>query len=264
MIIEHSQLEMVKCLPHSFPFRFVDDVLFGDENIFVTEKKAEIFKGKPFHYPPALLIEHAAQTMFVHGYHIGLSQNWWDSRYQPTGFLTGLSNTQFNNVEIKPGDYILTKTEVVRICRPMLIVKTTISIYGQIVLFEGIINGVFTEGLARPMFTIPYETVEQVDNVYFKEDSKGTHFSSNNWFLPGHFPDFKCYPGCLMLEAAKQSIHPDLNFSKIKKARFKKVMTPDDKYYINTTHVNDNVYSFQVIEDSSEAICADGEFEVEM
>ena len=263
MILENTQVQTVNCLPHVFPFRFVDDVLLGEKQIFVTEKKAEIFPdNKPFHYPHALLIEHAAQTMFIHGYHIGLSEGWWGEQYNPTGFLTGLSNARFTNYEIQPQDSILTKTEVIRICRPMLIVKTTITIFGQIVLFEGTISGIFTNEVCHKKTRQDFEVSNEVDRIYFDRDHKGTFFNSNNWFLPGHFPDFKCYPGCLIIEGVKQSIHPNLKFSCINKARFRKVMTPDNKYYFITSLIKDNRYSFVVIENSSEAICAEGEFEV--
>jgi len=247
-------------LPHQFPFIFVDKVILADKDRFITEKKPVIFpnSGSNYYYPKALLIEHAAQTMYIHGYYIGLNNKWWDEDYRPVGFLTGISEAHFSTENYEKDDSLYTQTEVIRICKPMFIVKTTIWKDGDKLLFSGIINGIFTAGESYEKSIRPTESGTFVDTKYFDHDEKGYFFNSNNWFLPGHFPDFSCYPGCLVLEGLAQTTGSNAQITNLKKIKFRKAMIPQMKYYYKRTSTVDHCFNFEIIEDGTNEICAEG------
>lgn len=255
---------MVSFLPHEFPFRFVDNVILANTEQFITEKKSVIFNvTEPnFYYPKSLLIEHAAQTMYIHGYYIGLKNGWWNDSYRPVGFLTGINDAKFYNEKYVMNEMLFTRTEVLRICKPMFIVRSTVWKDGDKILFSGTINGVFTENVKCENSVADASVELSVDRVYCKRDEKGFYFDSNNWFLPGHFPDFSCYPGCLMLEGLAQTTKTDAQISQIKKIRFKKVMLPQNKYYYRKKQEQGAMLNFEIIEDQTNELCAEGTVEV--
>jgi 3-hydroxymyristoyl/3-hydroxydecanoyl-(acyl carrier protein) dehydratase len=247
-------------LPHQFPFVFVDKVILADKERFITEKKPVIFSDPStgYHYPKALLIEHAAQTMYIHGFYIGLLNNWWDESYRPVGFLTGISEATFSSEAYNPDDSLYTQTEVIRICKPMFIVKTSVWKDGDILLFSGVINGIFTANEGYEKTTTFTQAGRFVDTKYFDSDEKGYFFNSNNWFLPGHFPDFSCYPGCLVLEGLAQTSGTNAQITNLKKIKFRKAMTPKMKYYYKKKNDENHSFNFEIIEDGTNEICAEG------
>jgi 3-hydroxymyristoyl/3-hydroxydecanoyl-(acyl carrier protein) dehydratase len=247
-------------LPHQFPFIFVDKVILADKERFITEKRPVIFPDSStgYHYPKSLLIEHAAQTMFIHGYYIGLCNNWWDESYQPVGFLTGISEANFSMEKYEKDDSLYTQTEVIRICKPMIIVKTNVWKDGDILLFSGIINGIFTSNCNYEKSSTHSNIGKYVDTKYFDHDEKGYFFNSNNWFLPGHFPEFSCYPGCLVLEGLAQTTGINAQITNLKKIKFRKAMVPDMKYYYKKKTEEDHSFNFEIIEDGTNEICAEG------
>jgi 3-hydroxymyristoyl/3-hydroxydecanoyl-(acyl carrier protein) dehydratase len=247
-------------LPHQFPFVFVDKVILAGKERFITEKKPVIFPDSTtnYYYPNALLIEHAAQTMFIHGYYIGISNNWWDENYRPVGFLTGISDANFSSEKYEKEDTLYTQTEVIRICKPMFIVKTSIWKDGDTLLFSGVINGIFTAGACYEKTVSATQPGSFVDTKYFDCDEKGYFFNSNNWFLPGHFPDFSCYPGCLVLEGLAQTTGINAQITRLKKIKFRKAMVPQMKYYYKKTTEESHSFNFEIIEDGTNEICAEG------
>lgn len=247
-------------LPHQFPFIFVDKVILADKERFITEKRSVIFSDtlENYHYPKSLLIEHAAQTMYMHGYFIGLNNEWWDNNYRPVGFLTGINEAKFYPTNYEIDELLYTQTEVIRICKPMFIVKTSVWKNGDQLLFSGIINGIFTNNGCYEKSNYLCEAGNYVDKVYFDQDEKGYYFRSNNWFLPGHFPDFSCYPGCLVLEGLAQSTKMNAQISNLKKVKFKKPMVPNMKYYYRKTSGEAQNFNFEIIEDVTNDLCAEG------
>lgn len=251
---------MTSFLPHQFPFVFVDKIILADKERFITEKKSIIFSDtqSTYHYPKSLLIEHAAQTMYMHGYYIGLNSDWWDKNYRPVGFLTGINEAKFFPVSYEKDELLYTQTEVIRICKPMFIVKTSVWKNGNQLLFSGVINGIFTKNNGYEKTNYDYSPGNYVDKVYYSKDEKGYYFSSNNWFLPGHFPDFSCYPACLVLEGLAQSTQTNAQISNLKKIRFKKAMIPNMKYYYRKTSEEGLSFNFEIIEDGTNELCAEG------
>jgi 3-hydroxymyristoyl/3-hydroxydecanoyl-(acyl carrier protein) dehydratase len=247
-------------LPHQFPFIFVDKVVLADKERFITAKKPVIFPDSStnYHYPKSLLIEHAAQTMFIHGFYIGLSNSWWNEKYRPVGFLTGISDATFSTEKYEKDDTLYTQTEVIRICKPMFIVKTSVWKDGDKLLFSGTINGIFTTGVSYEKSLSKSHIGAFVDTKYFDFDEKGFFFKSNNWFLPGHFPDFSCYPGCLVLEGLIQTTNSNAQITHLKKIKFRKAMIPNMKYYYKKENNMDHCFNFKIIEDETNEICAEG------
>ena len=251
---------MTSFLPHQFPFVFVDKVILAENERFITEKKPVIFSDptESYHYPKALLIEHAAQTMYIHGYYIGLYNEWWDENYRPVGFLTGINEAHFYPVNYEKDETLYTQTEVIRICKPMFIVKTTVWKDGDEKLFTGTINGIFTNNLSYEKRQSDFKAASHVDKIYFDKDEKGYFFSSNNWFLPGHFPDFSCYPGCLVLEGLAQTTNVNAQITNLKKIKFKKAMLPNMKYYYRKKSDEPLNFNFEIIEEETNDLCAEG------
>lgn len=247
-------------LPHQFPFVFVDKVILADKERFITEKKSVIFpdSSSDYNYPKALFIEHAAQTMFIHGFYIGLCNNWWDESYRPVGFLTGINEANFSFEEYAKDDTLYTQTEMIRICKPMFIVKTRVWKDGDKLLFSGVINGIFTVDAPYEKSIARTNIGNYVDTKYFDHDEKGYFFNSNNWFLPGHFPDFSCYPGCLVLEGLAQTEGTNFQITNLKKIKFRKAMIPNMKYYYKKKSEEGHCFNFEIVEDGTNEICAEG------
>jgi len=86
-------------------------------------------------------------------------------------------------------------------------------------------------------------------------------FSSNYWFLDGHFPGFPCIPGCFLLEGFIQSSCEKKYPKKIIKVKFKQLATPENTYKYINKNIN-GIKTFKIINLENNDVCVEGEIEL--
>ena len=248
---------MINVLPHGQLFTFVDRVELSSQDKFTTLKDTSFVeelictKDLPDGYPVCLMIEHCAQTMFIHGYYIGLHRGWWDSDYKPIGLLTEISNFKFLTNYIPIGQKLKTETILKKVRPNIIFIDTVVTLDGN-VLAEGGAKGVFLKEhnvkVTDDELSYSASNCKDKNFHFYKKSGETTSFESTYWFLPHHFPEFPCIPGCLLLEGFAQSLGRDVIRS-IKKVRFRKAATPDQeyKYRILSISSEENEYRFEIV-----------------
>ena len=109
--------EIMKYLPHRYPFLLIDKVIeFDEQNIILTQKNVSVnepfFQGHFPHYmvmPGVLIIEAMAQTSAIFAYQKFKIKNDSANVY----FFVGIDKARFKKPVI-PGDILIISSKIVR------------------------------------------------------------------------------------------------------------------------------------------------------
>jgi len=264
---------LVDVLPHKSPFKFVDKISHQDTTLFIANKKTselnDFFNSLNFksqYYPLSLLIEHAAQTMFLHGYYIGKKENFWDDSYSPVGLLTGIEHAKYYDTKISYHDNLITETSPIKFNKKYLYIKVKVVIKSERtnkIIFTANINGMFLQHEKRVQeesnqLIGTYSKLQHEHLNFIDNNNKISTFNSTYWFIDGHFPQFPCIPGCFLLQGYVQSLGKKGFIKKIISVKFKNMVTPNNNYIFNTLEIKGDIYVFEIYDSNTMKICVSG------
>ena len=268
-IDEEENKILLDALPQISPFLFIDKILNKSVDTFTTS--SDLYPLKKYfnkigcissQYPMSLLIEHAAQTMFLHGYYLGKEKRYWNYDYTPSGVLVGLENICYYDEDISYSDRLITTTCLIKNKKQIIYLNvTTKSKQKGTIIFEGIIKGMYLNKTQSIGHKQPIKIVNKKNSNCLKFYEKKNHlniFSSTYWFLTGHFPELPSIPGCLLLDGYIQSCGETFSTIKIKKIKFKRLATPDNTYLYRTKEVNRGEKFFEILNATDNSICVEG------
>jgi len=258
-------------LPHRHPFIFVDELVHFDMQTAISSKvlEAENFQFYQSNhqaavgYPKILLFEHAYQTMFLQGYYLGIAKKVWGQEYKPFGLATDMYGFRFENIELNAGEKIITISKLVRhVKNCYIIVQAEIYKGNGELAAAGECRGIFIKERLDKFFETRRQEGgntnirEMAHFLYCDEGDKG-YFKSTNWFLSGHFPEFPCIPGCLLIQGLLQNAGY-AHIREVRKIKFKRAASPFKRYrYFYESHP-DGICDFRIIEEIDQDVAVEG------
>lgn len=258
-------------LPHRRPFIFVDELVHFDMQTAISFKILEADNFQFYQsdhqeaavYPKILLFEHAYQTMFLQGYYLGIAKKVWGQEYKPFGLATDMHGFRFENIELNAGEKIITVSNLIRhVKNYYIIVQSQMFKENGELAASGECRGIFIKERLDEFFKRGKLDHVRKNNggkqhfLYCDEENKG-YFKSTNWFLRGHFPEFPCIPGCLLIQGLLQNVGCS-DIKEVRKIKFKKAASPFKRYqYLYEMHP-DNICDFRVIEETDQEVVVQG------
>jgi 3-hydroxymyristoyl/3-hydroxydecanoyl-(acyl carrier protein) dehydratase len=258
-------------LPHRHPFIFVDELVHFDMQTAISFKILEPDNFQFYQmnhqeavvYPKILLFEHAYQTMFLQGYYLGIAKKVWGQEYQPFGLATDMYGFKFENIRLDAGEKVITVSKLIRhVKNCYIIVQTEIFKENGELAASGECRGIFIKERLDELFgRRKFDQAEKNDGgkphfSYCDEDNK-EYFKSTNWFLNGHFPQFPCIPGCLLIQGLLQSTGY-ISIKEVRKIKFKKAASPFKKYRYHYEIHPDNICNFRIMEEIDQEVAVEG------
>ncbi len=127
--------EIQKIIPHRYPFQMVDRIIDGEPGVWAEGIKCVSANEMHFlgHFPEehvmpgVLILEALAQ---VGG--IAVSTENHDDGEAKIGYFTGVNNARFKG-QVKPGDAMILRTEIVKKKGPVYIADATAKVDGKLV-----------------------------------------------------------------------------------------------------------------------------------